>query len=130
MLYKGSTSPAHITVAGLRLFNFFFVSRTRSKTVSDVEMCSLSAVMSTWLLLTLLGSKTFEYIYYIQRTLFRAVSSGLSLSQNVSKMTPSRPQNMLMVIALVIINVVKFSYCVYRKNFSCWADRKGNRQVI
>src|SRR5215210_112651 len=35
--------------------------------------------------------------------LIRALSSGLSLSQNVPKMMPSRPQNMLMVIALVIL---------------------------
>jgi hypothetical protein len=33
----------------------------------------------------------------------RAVSSGLSLSQMALKMTPSRAQNMLIVIALVIL---------------------------
>src|ERR687892_729085 len=35
--------------------------------------------------------------------LIRAVLSGLSLSQKVPKMTPSRAQNILMVIALVIL---------------------------
>src|ERR671914_2159002 len=33
----------------------------------------------------------------------RAVSSGLSLSQKAAKMTPSRAQNMLMGIPLVIL---------------------------